>query len=101
MPRAYIPLRTVVNPPPLDKFSNGVELVSSDVFKPSNLDGWEQVFSLVDLRELREWHLALACNWDAGASDSNSTSAVVRLANANLALQVAAPIGTYLSVCIR
>lgn len=48
-----------------------------------------------ELKEIHEWHLALACDWDAKAGLAEE-----HLANARLALQVAAPIGTYLSVCV-
>ena len=100
MPRAYMPLKTIAHPP-LIQFTNGVQLVSHDAFKPSNLDGWQQVFSLDELREIREWHLAIACDWNAAEDAPQEAPPEHRLADARLALQVAAPMGSYLSVCIR
>lgn len=100
MPRAYMPLKTIAHPP-LIQFTNGVALVSHDAFKPSNLDGWQQVFSLDELREIREWHLAIACNWNTVQEAQQEAAPEYRLADARLALQVAAPMGSYLSVCIR
>jgi len=99
-----MPLKAVANPPlpPLLTFANGVRLVSRDELRPSKLEGWEQVFSLEELRDIREWYLALACDWAGPDADMpTGTSPETRLANAHLGLQVAAPIGTFLSVCIR
>jgi hypothetical protein len=102
MPRAYIPLKTVPAYPPLKlQFSNGVHLVSRDEFAPANLGGWERIFSLQELREISEWHLAIAYEWNSETDLAGKTSPEIRSGNARLALQVAAPIGTFLSVCIR
>jgi hypothetical protein len=99
LPRVYMPLNSVAEPPPLS-FSNGVQIVSRDSFKPPQLVGWEEVFSLSDLKQLRNWHLAIAYDWDANAPSDGRTPEN-RLQDTRLALQVAAPVGTFVSVCIR
>jgi hypothetical protein len=97
LPRAYLPLKTVAVAYPYQiKFANGVCFVFQDDFPTSKLEGWQEVFSGQELRDIRQWHLALACEWNAEADNPE-----VQLANARLALQVAAPIGTFLSVCVR
>jgi hypothetical protein len=94
-----MPLSSVAEPPVLS-FVNRVRVVSHQQFKPPKLLGWEQVFSLNELEQIRDWHLAIAYDWDShvprdGRSPEN------RLADTRLALQVAAPMGTFVSVCIR
>jgi hypothetical protein len=102
MPRAYMPLKSIADPPVVT-FSNGVRVVSRDEFKPPTLEGWEQVFRPKDLKGMREWHLAIACDWSEPMIQGikrDEAPPEIRLANANLALQVAAPIGTFFSACI-
>jgi hypothetical protein len=102
MPRAYIPLKTIpINPPTKLQFSNGTRLVSRDEFEAADLSGWKQVFSWQELRDINEWHLAIACDWNPDTDLGGKTSPETRLANARIALQVAAPVGTFFTVCIR
>jgi hypothetical protein len=97
LPRAYLPLKTVsAEYPHHIKFANGVRFVFQSEFPTSKLEGWQEVFSEQELRDIRQWHLALASGWK-----TQEDYPVVQLANARLALQVAAPIGTFLSICVR
>ncbi len=99
MARAYLPLPSVAYPPQLS-FSNGVRTVSRNDFHPPKLLGWGQVFAREELREIEEWHMALARDWTA-ADLAQDLLPEASLADVRLALQVAAPTGTFLSVCIR
>lgn len=99
LPRVYMPLNSVAEPPVLS-FANRVRVVSHEQFKPPRLLGWEQVFSLNELEQMRGWHLAIAYDWDSDVP-RDGQSPENRLADTRLALQVAAPIGTFVSVCIR
>lgn len=94
-----MPLNSVAEPPQLS-FANGVKIVSHDGFDPPALDGWEEVFSLEDLKQLRNWHLAIAYDWNANIP-SDGRSPENRLQDTRLALQVVAPVGSFISVCIR
>lgn len=99
MPRAYLPLFSVARPP-LVTLSSGIQVVTRDTFSLKNLLGLEQGFKPHELKQWHEWHFALACNFGEGSSPiSNSPETL--LADAHLALQVAAPIGSILSVGIR
>jgi hypothetical protein len=100
MPRAYMPLKSVAHPP-LISFSNGVRIVTRTDFMPPPLRGWEQVFRPDELKEIRDWHLAIACDCGASPVAPTTPSPESHLADARLGLQVAAPMGTFLSVCIR
>jgi hypothetical protein len=102
LPRAYIPLKTVpaAYPFPL-KFENGVTLVSHEEFPPQHFKGWDEVFSRRELQDLSQWHQAIACDYGGDEGIQGKASPEARLANVRLALQLAAPIGTFLSVCIR
>jgi hypothetical protein len=100
VPRAYMPLKSVAHPP-LVAFANGVRVVLRDSFNPPGLEGWEQVFRPDDLKEMRDWYLAIACDWSVPITAGAEISPEVRLADTRLALQVAAPTGTFLSVCIK
>jgi hypothetical protein len=100
MPRAYIPLKLLYNPPAIS-LPNGIAIVTREQFKPAELAGWGQVFNHQQLKELHEWNLALAYKWESDASLAYSSFPEVLLADAQLAMQVAAPIGNYLSVCLR
>jgi hypothetical protein len=102
MPRAYMPLKSIADPPRVT-FSNGVRVVSHDEFKPPTLETWEQVFGPKDLKEMREWKLAIACDWSEPTIPGikrDQAPPEIRLANTNLALQVVAPTGTSFSACI-
>jgi hypothetical protein len=95
-----MPLKSGANPPSIE-FKNGVKVVIYKELQPLPLNGWEQVFSLEELKELREWHLAIAYQWNSDQQVQNESSPEILLSDTLLALQIAAPIGTFLSVCIR
>jgi hypothetical protein len=100
--KAYIPIKSVRSDYPTSlEFVNGVRIIDREGFAAADLNHWEQVFSRQELKEIEEWHLALACEWGAGESQQWGQTPEVRLANTRLALQVAAPVGTFLSVAIR
>ena len=101
MLRAYLPLRSIAYPPQLT-LSNGVSIVTRDRVQPANLDDLSEIFTGQERRHLRDWHLALLYEWEgrSGVIDAADDS-YYRLADANVALQIVAPIGNQLAVSIE
>ena len=101
MIRWYLPLCSASFPPQLT-LTNGISIATRDRIQPANLDDLGDVFTGHELRHLRKWHLALLYEplREYGVLTTN-VDAHYTLADANLALQVVAPIGNELSVSIE
>ena len=100
MTKSYFPL-WMYGQPPIQAFANGVKVATRSQVDPVSIEGWNEVFTGRELRDLKTWHWALLHEVDHDISPDAGQPPEQLLADCHMALQVLNPQGNFMSLCVR